>query len=67
VLPLALIGLRGGLLFLVVPIVVAVALFVPGVSRLATARPVVLAGRAGLLVLGIGYTVALAQDIAEVL
>jgi len=67
VLPLALIGLRGGLLFLVVPIVVAVALFVPGVSRLATARPVVLAGRVGLLVLGVGYTVALAQDIAEVL
>jgi hypothetical protein len=65
--PLTLIGMRGGLLFLAVPIAVAVALFAPAAGRLATARPVVLVGRAGLAVLGVGYAVALADDIAAVL
>ena len=67
ILPIALIGLRGGFLFLAVSIVFTFALFRPGATRLVTAPTVVRLGRVGLVAVGAGYALALGRDIVEVL
>jgi hypothetical protein len=67
ILPVALIGLRGGFIFLAVPLVVAVALFRPAATRLMGAPITVWLGRIGLLAVAAGYAIALGYDIAEVL